>query len=145
MYRLVLNSTKSNKFQRLFFNIKMLPEFRMDYFCKLLQIIITMKKSLILSLFLIAGLFGFSQNDVAIHHTLHVQINPAVEHIAVIDSLFNVGTDELVFSLNASLTPTSFSKNVKAEQIDFDADAKDVGMDRDDSERRVVTGFGRIV
>ena len=92
-----------------------------------------MKKFLIISAFLTSVLFGFSQNDGAIHHILYVQINPSAEHIAVVDSVFNVRADKLVFSLNASLTATSFSKNVKVEQIAADAEARDVGMDRDDS------------
>jgi len=92
-----------------------------------------MKKHLLTSLFLLTAFFAFSQNDEAIHHVLNVEISPETSHIVVTDSLFNVGADELVFSLNASLTPITFSKNVKAEQLAADAEANDVGMDRDDS------------
>ena len=92
-----------------------------------------MKKYLATSLFLLIAFIGLSQNSDAIHHVLKVQITPETSHIVVTDSLFNVGAGELVFSLNESLKPTSFSKNVKAEQLAADAEAKDVGMDRDDS------------
>ncbi len=91
-----------------------------------------MKKYLILSLLLSLSLSGFSQNK-ATHHILNVQIEPAKSHITVSDSIFTSGTDELVMSLNASLKVTSFSKNVKAEQITGTVNAKDVGMDRDES------------
>ena len=92
-----------------------------------------MKKILITLFFAAITFIGLSQNNVAIHHVLKVQIQPGTSHIVVVDSVFTVGMDELVFSLNASLTPTFFSKNVKAEQLVADAEAKDIGMDRDDS------------
>ncbi len=91
-----------------------------------------MKKILILSLLLFVSLAGFSQNKAA-HHILNVQIEPQKSHITVSDSIFTSGEEELMISLNASLTVTSFSKNVKAEQITGTIKAKDVGMDRDDS------------
>ena len=92
-----------------------------------------MKKYILASAFLTMTLFGFSQSDATIHHVLNVQINPETSEIVVIDTVFNVAVEELVFSLNASLTPTSFSKHVKAEQLDSEVEASDVGMDRDDS------------
>jgi hypothetical protein len=92
-----------------------------------------MKKILTLSLLLLVSFIGFSQNQKAIQHILKVQISPETSQIAVIDSLYNLSSDELVFSLNAALTPISFSKNVKTEQLATDAVAKDVGMDREDS------------
>jgi len=93
-----------------------------------------MKKYILLSAFLIMALFGFTQTNDPVHHILNVQIDPETSDIIVSDSLFNAGVEELVFSLNASLTPTSFSENVKAEQLASDLDAGDVGMDRDDSD-----------
>ncbi|MCF6342229.1 MAG: M20/M25/M40 family metallo-hydrolase, partial [Bacteroidales bacterium] len=92
-----------------------------------------MKKYLATSLFLWIAIFGFSQSEQAVHHVLKVQIIPAIAHLTVSDSIFNVGSREIVFSLNASLTPTSFSKNVKAEKLAAGVGAQDVGMDRDDS------------
>ncbi len=92
-----------------------------------------MKKILAISLLLLASYFGFSQSNDAIHHVLEVQIVPETSQISVIDSLSNIDTDELIFSLNAALSP-SFSKNVKAELLATDAKAKDVGMDREDNE-----------
>ncbi len=92
-----------------------------------------MKKILTISLLLLASYFGYAQSNNAIHHVLEVQIVPETSQISVIDSLSNIDTDELIFSLNAALTP-SFSKNVKAELLATDAKAKDVGMDREDNE-----------
>jgi len=92
-----------------------------------------MKKYSVTFLFFFLASFVFSQNNAAIHHVLNVQINPESEHITVIDSIFNVGPDEVTFSLNAALTPTFFSKNVKAEKTAGNIEAEDVGMDRDDS------------
>ncbi len=91
-----------------------------------------MKKSLISSLLLFVSLAGFSQNK-ATHHILYVQIEPTKSHITVSDSVFTFGKEEIVISLNASLSVISFSKNVMAEQITGTTNAKDVGMDRDDS------------
>ena len=93
-----------------------------------------MKKILAISLLLLASYFGYAQNNNAIHHVLDVQITPETSQISVIDSIFNIDVDEMVFSLNAALTPTSFSKNVKVEQLAGEAEAKDVGMDREDNE-----------
>ncbi len=92
-----------------------------------------MKKILTISLLLLASYFGYAQSNNAIHHVLEVQIVPETSQISVIDSLSNIDTDELIFSLNAALSP-SFSKNVKAELLATDAKAKDVGMDREDNE-----------
>ena len=93
-----------------------------------------MKKYLFSSAFLVMALFGFTQNNGPIQHVLNVQIDPETSDITVIDSIFNVDVEELVFSLNAALIPTSFSKHVKAEQLASDVKAADVGMDRDDSD-----------
>jgi len=91
-----------------------------------------MKKILAISLLLLVSLFGYAQSNNAIHHVLEVQIVPETSQISVVDSLSNIDADEMVFSLNTAFTP-SFSKNVKAELLTADAEAKDVGMDRDNS------------
>lgn len=91
-----------------------------------------MKKYFITVLFILIFVSGFSQEK-AIHHILNVKIEPKEAHIAVTDSIFNFTSDEIVFNLNESLNINSFSKNVKAEEIVENVNAKDVGMDRDDS------------
>ncbi len=92
-----------------------------------------MNKFLAAGLLLMTTLAGFTQQNKTVQHTLTVQINPTTAHIAVIDSIINLQSLETEFSLNASLTPTSFSKNAKAEKMASGEKAKDVGMDRDDS------------
>ena len=92
-----------------------------------------MKKHLATTFLLLAAFWGFPQNNNAIYHKLTVQISPEESHIAVTDTIFNIEGDELVFSLNTSLIPTSFSKNVQVQQIASGVIAGDVGMDRDDS------------
>ncbi|HBB92788.1 MAG TPA: hypothetical protein DC042_14010, partial [Bacteroidales bacterium] len=92
-----------------------------------------MNKFLVASLLLLNTLSCFSQNSETVHHILTVQINPATAHIAVTDSIINLVAGETEFNLNASLRPTSFSKNAKAEKMASGEKAKDVGMDRDDS------------
>ncbi len=76
---------------------------------------------------------GFSQHNSTVHHNLTVRIDPKTAHISVTDSISNLQSLDTEFSLNASLKPTSFSKNAKAEQLATGEKAKDVGMDRDDS------------
>jgi len=92
-----------------------------------------MKKFPAISLLLLTALSGLAQNSNPVKHYLTVQINPSTSHIAVTDSIINLPAGEAEFSLNASLTPVSFSKNVKVKQLASDGKVKDVGMDRDDS------------
>jgi hypothetical protein len=92
-----------------------------------------MNKFLAASMLLATSLGGFAQNSNTVHHILTVQIDPATAHIAVTDSIINLQNTETEFSLNASLKPTSFSKNAKVEQMPSAETAKDVGMDRDGS------------
>jgi len=94
-----------------------------------------MKKFLAASLLVLTILVGFTQNNNTIHHILSVQIVPATAHIVVTDSIFNLQAAETEFSLNASLLPTSFSKDAKVEQLSAGGNAKDVGMDRDNNGR----------
>jgi len=91
-----------------------------------------MKKYLAASLLLVTTFVGFAQNNKTIQHILSVQINPATAHIVVADSIINLPAGEPEFSLNASLSPTSFSKNAAVEQMASEEKAKDVGMDHDD-------------
>ncbi len=92
-----------------------------------------MKKPLFTILLLLAVFFGFSQQENVIHHQLTVKINPETSHVLVIDTVSGIQTDEFIFSLNAALTPTSFSENIKAKLETSDVEADDVGMDREDN------------
>ena len=91
-----------------------------------------MKKNLIFGLILSVSLPGFSQNK-APHHVLNVQIEPVTSHVIVRDSIFLQAEKEIRIRLNASLKVTSFSENAEAEQLTGNSEAKDVGMDREDS------------
>lgn len=92
-----------------------------------------MNKFLAASLLLMTTLSGFGQLNNTVQHMLTVQIDPTTAHISVTDSIINLESVETEFTLNASLQPTSFSKNARAEKMAADEKAKDVGMDRDDS------------
>jgi len=92
-----------------------------------------MNRYFLTAIFLLSTMLGISQKNEAIQHKLNVQIEPGSSFISVTDSLSSFENEELIFSLNAALTPTYFSKNVKAEKLDAGSDAGDVGMDRDDS------------
>ena len=92
-----------------------------------------MKKYLAASLLLLTAFVGFPQTNKTIRHILSVQINPATTHIAVTDSIVNLLAGETEFSLNASLSPISFSKNAAVDLMSSGEKANDVGMDRDDS------------
>lgn len=92
-----------------------------------------MNKFLAVSLLVMTTLAGFAQQKNTVQHILTVQINPTTAHIVVTDSIINLQSVEIEFSLNASLTPALFSKNAKAEKMASEEKAKDVGMDRDDS------------
>ncbi len=92
-----------------------------------------MKKYFTSLFFLLIALAGWSQNQPTIHHYLTVQADPATGQIAVSDSIVNLKTSSFEFSLNAALTPTSFSKNVIAEKSASGQKAMDVGMDRDNA------------
>jgi len=93
-----------------------------------------MKKILLASLIILDALFCVSQNENAIHHVLDVRINPNEAYISVTDSITNLGSGEIELSLNAALSPVSFSKNVIVEKIEKNLGASDVGMDREDSD-----------
>lgn len=92
-----------------------------------------MKKIVLSALLLVFSVPGFSQNDKVVDHRLTVQIAPGSSYLAVTDSVSNIDTSSFVFSLNASLKPVRFSKNVKIKEVAVNVHAGDVGMDRDDS------------
>jgi hypothetical protein len=89
-----------------------------------------MKRTLILSLLIIIAVSGFSQKSTP-HHILNVQLDPAKSHIKVTDSIYILSEKEIIITLNAALKVSSFSTNVKAEQLAGTVKSNDVGMDRD--------------
>ncbi len=93
-----------------------------------------MKKTLTLVLSLLIASIGYSQNNETIRHNLKVIIVPETSHITVTDSVIMPENTDYIFSLNANLIPTHFSKNVKVKKIESDSNSSDIGMDRDDSD-----------
>ncbi len=122
---------RKNVFRRNTFIPKLILYFYTNYQC--LKNIMQMKKYLVASLMALSSLLGQTQSNSTIQHVISVQVVPATAHIIVTDSIFNLTAEVTEFSLNASLLPTSFSKNAKAEKVAAGGIAKDVGMDRDDS------------
>ncbi len=91
-----------------------------------------MKRILFLLIILSATMATFAQNRV-IHHSLDVKIDPETSLLKVTDVITPDSSADFVFSLNADLTPVTFSKNVKVTKIDQHIPAGDVGMDRDEN------------
>ncbi|NOX86336.1 MAG: M20/M25/M40 family metallo-hydrolase [Chlorobi bacterium] len=92
-----------------------------------------MKKSYLFILLLGFSTMSFAQNEKIVDHHLEVRIAPGSSHIVVTDTVSNIDTSSLIFSLNASLKPVRFSKNVKIREVKVNVPASDVGMDRDDA------------
>lgn len=93
-----------------------------------------MNKFLALSFLFATTISACAQQINTVQHELSVRINPATADIAVTDTIYNLQDQEFEFSLNASLRITSFSKNAKVEQMTSGDLAKDLGMDRGDTE-----------
>lgn len=93
-----------------------------------------MKNLLLLAIVILFSSLSFSQNDEAVNHNLAVQINPFTSEISVTDSISIEGDFKKEFLLNAVFTPVSQSKNISLKKISDNADASDVGMDREDAD-----------
>jgi len=92
-----------------------------------------MKKVILLALLLVLSSLTFAQTEKIVNHHLTVRIAPGSSHITVTDSINNIDTSSFIFSLNASLKPLRFSKNVKIKEVELNVPSSDVGMDRDDT------------
>ncbi|MFK5855333.1 MAG: M20/M25/M40 family metallo-hydrolase [Bacteroidota bacterium] len=91
-----------------------------------------MKKSFLLSIAVLIGLFSFSQNTESVYHNLTVIVNPYTTEISVIDTISIDNDFKREFVLNAIFTPVSNTKNISFEKIPNNTNIGDVGMDRDD-------------
>ncbi len=92
-----------------------------------------MKK--LISLVFLAGFTAFAQaqNIGTFHHSLQVNINPQTSELSVHDVISTDTPGDVIFSLNADLSPVTFSKDVKVTKVDQHIPAGDVGMDRDEN------------
>jgi hypothetical protein len=93
-----------------------------------------MKNSILFIILFITTAISFSQNNESVNHRLTVQIVPQTSEITVIDSINIEGDFIKEFFLNADLTPVSLSKNISLVKLSDNANALDVGMDRDDAD-----------
>ncbi len=94
-----------------------------------------MIKQIFLGAIMLISSLAFTQNIKTVNHHLQVKINPETAEIWVTDSM-NYGSDtNAEFLLNAAFTPISLSKKIKLIKVEENAQAKDVGMDRDDAEQ----------
>lgn len=95
-----------------------------------------MKNLLLSGILILLNAFAFSQANETVNHNLFVQINPATSEITVTDSISIIGDFVKEFLLNADFTPIILSKNISLKKITDNADASDVGMDREDVDRK---------
>ncbi|OYT15743.1 MAG: hypothetical protein B7C24_11430 [Bacteroidetes bacterium 4572_77] len=94
-----------------------------------------MKKHILLGAILFISSIVLAQNIKTINHHLQVKINPEMAEIWVVDSMIIGQETNQEFLLNAAFTPVSLTKNMKLTKIENNANASDVGMDRDDAEQ----------
>jgi len=93
-----------------------------------------MKNSILVGILILFSSLSFSQTHEAVNHKLFAQINPETSEITVTDSISIEGDFKREFLLNAEFTPVSLSKKISLEKITDDANASDVGMDREDAD-----------
>ena len=93
-----------------------------------------MKNLILLGTLISLSFLSFSQTHEAVNHNLFAQINPETSEIIVTDSICIEGDFKREFLLHANLTPVTLSKKISLEKITDNANASDVGMDRDDAD-----------
>ena len=92
-----------------------------------------MKRLLISLLLLGFWVSTHAQNSRLFNHSLDVKINPQASMLEVTDVITTDTLADFIFSLNADLSPVTFSKNAKVTKVDQHIPAGDVGMDRDEN------------
>ena len=95
-----------------------------------------MKYKLHLIVFLFLTNIVFAQNTL-IHHEIDAKLNPSVSFLEVIDEITipeKWVSSELKFKLHNALTVSTLTEGINIELINEDVNAKDVGMDREESE-----------
>ncbi|MCK4678137.1 MAG: hypothetical protein KAT48_08410, partial [Bacteroidales bacterium] len=93
-----------------------------------------MKNLILFGILILLSFLSFSQTHEAVNHNLFAQINPETSEITVTDSISIEGDFKKEFLLHANFKPYSLSKNISLEKITDNANASDVGMDRDDAD-----------
>lgn len=93
-----------------------------------------MKQAFLTSIILAFVIFTFGQTNTVVHHNIQAEVNPGTSEIVVIDTLFPETETPSTFKLNAEFTPESLTKGVKIKMVKTNAEAKDIGMDRDDAD-----------
>ena len=89
----------------------------------------------LIGIFLVTNIV-FAQNAL-IHHKIDAKVNPSDSFLEVTDEITipeNRVTSELKFKLHNAITVTSLTEAINIELINKDLNAKDVGMDREESE-----------
>ncbi len=93
-----------------------------------------MKKTIIIALTFLISFYGHSQTSSSVKHFITAQVIPASSEITVKDSIIlPVINKDYIFSLNANMIPSVFSKNIKLKKMESGVTAGDIGMDRDDA------------
>ncbi len=92
-----------------------------------------MKRYISLLILLTLSAVTLAQNSTVFHHKLKVTVNPETSVITVNDVVSTDNPGDYIFSLNADLSPVTFSKEVKVTQVDQHIPAGDIGMDRDEN------------
>ena len=86
--------------------------------------------------YLFLSLAGFAQSSL-IHHEINARVNPSDSFLEVTDEITipeNWGSRELKFKLHNALTVLSLTQGINIGLINKDINAKDVGMDREESD-----------
>ena len=91
-------------------------------------------KKIVFSIVLLGfSVVTFAQHNPVIHHSLSVKVNPHSSELTVEDIISTDEPGDFIFSINADLSPVTFSKEVKVTKVDQHIPAGDVGMDRDEN------------
>ena len=86
--------------------------------------------------FLVLSVAGFAQKAL-IHHEINAKVNPSVSFLEVTDEITipeNLVSSKLNFKLHNALTVSSLTEGINIELVNKDVKAKDVGMDREESD-----------
>ncbi len=92
----------------------------------------------VIGILLLQSMLLIAQNA-NIHHNLNVKISPEKSSIEVVDEMTiksEILTEKFVFTLNSSLSVNIITPNLKLELTKKSFLAEDIGMDRDDAEKK---------
>ncbi|MCH7964368.1 MAG: M20/M25/M40 family metallo-hydrolase [Bacteroidetes bacterium] len=86
--------------------------------------------------YLFLSVAGFAQSSL-IHHEINARVNPSDSFLEVTDEITipeNLDSNKLNFKLHNALTVSSLTEGINIELVNKDVKAKDVGMDREESD-----------